>query len=79
MPTETIKTREHDPRDQLLKQIAAFCCIFLCIFRFLINKTNIIFKNLYLSYSTISNQEPGTSKRTVSIKHHGLIIFKNLY
>ena len=35
-----------------------------------------IFKNLYLSYSMISNKEPGTSKRTVSIKRHGLNFFK---
>ena len=35
-----------------------------------------IFKNLYLSYSMISNQEPETSKRTVSIKRHGLNFFK---
>ena len=35
-----------------------------------------VFKNLYLSYSMISNQEAGTSKRTVSIKRHGLNFFK---
>ena len=35
-----------------------------------------IFKNLYLSYSMISNWEPGTLKRTVSIKRHDLNFFK---
>ena len=50
--------------------------LFLYLLRFLINKTAMIFKNLYLSYSMISNQEPGTSKRTVSIKRHGLNFFK---
>ena len=35
-----------------------------------------ILKNLYLSYSMISKHELRTSKRTASIKRHGLNFFK---